>query len=168
MTEVRGSLRFEIQDPIGPQVERLLDAVLDDHDGAALVGERSQQRQQALGRRRIEIRERLVDHEQARAQHQDPGHGEQLSLAARQRARLATEQPVDAGLVGDLADPFADLLARDAEVLRPERQLRLDRRPDDLLGRVLQHRADRPGQIAQAQLPRVLPSTRIEPLSSPE
>ena len=49
-----------------------------------------------------------------------------------------------------VADPAPDLLTRHAQVLRPEGHLRLDRRADDLLGRILEHRADRSGDVAQA------------------
>ena len=128
----------------------------------------AEQGQEPFRGRRIEIRERLVDDEQARPQHQDPGDGQELTLPAREGAGLAAEQLLDPGLLGDLADPVPDLLAGNAKVLRSEGQLGLDRRTDDLLRRVLQHGADRPREVAKLQLGVDWPSTVTLPASSPE
>ena len=81
--------------------------------------------------------------------HQDPGDGEELALAAGQRGGLPAEQRLDAGRRGDRVDPAADLGSLDPEVLGSERQLRFDRRPDDLLGRILQDGPDDLGEVAE-------------------
>ena len=118
--EVAGRPRFEVQHAVGPELERLLDAVLDDDDRAALVGQVAQQCQQPFRGGRVEVGERLVDDVQPRPHHQDAGHRQELPLAAGQRAGLATEQRLDPGLLDDLADPVADL-ARAARPGSPAR-----------------------------------------------
>ena len=55
-------------------------------------------------------------------------------------------------LLEDLADTVADGLPGHGQVLRPEGELRLDRRADDLSRRVLQDGADDLRQVAQAEL----------------
>src|SRR6185503_4574923 len=92
-----------------------------------------------------------------RPEHEDPRDSQELSLPTGQRAGLPTEELLDAGLLGDLTDPVPDLLPRHAEVLGAEGKLGLDGRTDDLLRWILQHRADRPSQIAKLQLGRRLP-----------
>ena len=145
---------LEIEHAVRPEPQRLLDPVLDDDDRVAPVRQGSEDVEQALGGRRIEVGERLVDDVQPGLHHQDPGHRQQLALAARQGRRLAAEEGLDPGAVGDVPDAVADLLARDAHVLRTERQLGLDRGPDDLLGRILEDGPDGPGDVAQLQLGR--------------
>ena len=145
---------FEVEDPVGPKLERLLHPVLDDDDRVAVVREIAQDIEQAFGGRWIEVGQRLVDHVQPRLHHEDPGHREQLAFAAGQGRRLAAQDRLDAGSGGDLADPVPDLGPRDAHVLRTERQLRLHGGPDDLLGRILEDRAHGPGDVAQLQLGR--------------
>ena len=151
-SEVAGRPFLQVEDPVRPQVQRLLDPVLDDEHRVALVRQGPQDGQQPLGGGWIEIRQRLVDDVEAGPHHQDPGHGEELSLAAGERARLAAEQWLDPGLGGDLAQSDQHLVPWHGQVLGPERQLGFDRRPDDLLGRVLEHRADGQRDVAQLQL----------------
>ena len=124
--------------------------MLDDDDRGPLVGEGAQERQQSFGRGRIQVGERLIHDEQPRPHHEDGGHRQELPLPARQGRGLAPEQCFDPGLGGHLADPLRDLVAWHPEVLGPERQLRIDRRPDDLLGRVLQHGSRRSARCRAA------------------
>ncbi len=152
--EVADPALLEVQDAVGAQLERLLHAVLDDDHRVAGVGEHPQARKEALRGHRIEVRQRLVDDVQAGLHHQDPGHREQLPLAARQLRGHATAQALEPGPRHDPVDPVADDRALDAEVLGTERELRLDRRPDDLLGRILQHRPDGPPDVAQLRVRR--------------
>ena len=128
--------------------------MLDDDDGVALVREAAQGPEESGRSTRIEIRERLVHHEESRLQHQDPAHREQLAFAAGECRRLAPEQRLDAGLARDLGDPLADLAPGRAEVLRSERELALDRGADDLAGRILEHRAHEQRDVAELVLGR--------------
>ena len=102
VAEVPGSALVQVQDAIRPKVERLLDAVLDDHHRVAFVGEAPERREEALGGERIEVRERLVHHEEPRMEHEDAGHREELALAAGQVGRLAAEERLDARRLGDV------------------------------------------------------------------
>ena len=61
----------------------------------------------------IEVGQRLVDHVQARSHHEDRRPREELPLAAREGRGLATQERLDAGLGGDLADALD--ASRDAE-----------------------------------------------------
>jgi hypothetical protein len=61
--------------------------------------------QQPGGRPRIEVGERFVDDEQLGLEHQDPGHRQELALAARERGRFPPEERLDALLARDLRDP---------------------------------------------------------------
>ena len=143
VAEVARPALLEVQHPIRPEVERLLDAVLDDDDGVALVGEAPQGREEPRGGRRVEVGERLVDDVQARLEHQDAGHREELALAAGQ---AAVSRPSSASMPGRRRRPRGSgrriSPAVHAEVLRAEGELGLDRRADDLPGRILEHRAD--------------------------
>ena len=142
----------QVQDPVGPQREGLLDAVLDDHDRVALVGQVPEEAEQPLRGGRVEVGERLVDDVQARLHHQDSGRRDELPLPAGQGRGLAALEGADLRPVDDRPDPVADLGAVDPEVLRAEGELGLDGRADDLLGRVLEHRPDRSGDLAEPQL----------------
>ena len=153
-SEIAGRPSSRYSTRSGASAERLLDPMLDDDDRGSLVGQCAQERQQAFGRGRIQVGERLVDDEQPRPHHEDGGHRQELPLAARQGRGLAPEQGSIPAWLGDLADPVRDLVAWHAEVLGPERQLRLDHRADDLLGRVLEHGADGPRDVAQLELGR--------------
>ena len=150
--DVAGRPLLQVQDPVGAQVQGLLDPVLDDDDRAALVGQVAEQGQQPLGGRRVEVGQGLVDDEDPRPEHEDAGHREELALAAGQGRRLATEQVLDPGAGRHVADPLADLLARHAPVLGAEGELGLDHRADDLLGRILEDGADRGPDVAELQL----------------
>ncbi len=150
--QVRGRAALHVQDPIGAQLEGLLDAVLDDDHGAALVGHPPQDGQQLRGGRGVQVGQWLVHDVELRPHHQDAAHGHQLTLTARQRGRLPARQVTDAGPLEDLADPVADGLPGHRQVLGPEGQLRLDRRTDDLSRRILQDGADDLRQVAQAEL----------------
>ena len=117
-----------------------------------VVGQSAQVAEEPRRGLRIEVGERLVDHEQLRLEHEDPGHGEQLPLAPGQRRGLAPEQRFDARLPRHLRDPGPDVGARGAQVFRPEGELGLDRGTHDLAGGVLEHRPDVQRDVAQLVL----------------
>ena len=93
---------LEVEHAIGVEVERLLDPVLDDHDGVALIGQPAQRAQEPGRGQRVEVRERFVDHVQDRPEHEDAGHREELALAAGQRRCLAAEEVLDPRRSGHL------------------------------------------------------------------
>ena len=130
--------------------------MLDDDDGAALVGELAEERQETERGRRIEIGKRFVDDVDRRLHHQDPGGRDQLALAAGQSRGLAPGEIGDAGPIHDAANASHDLGPRDPEVLGAERELRLDGRAHDLLGRILKDGADGPCDLPELQPGRLL------------
>ena len=103
---------------------------------------------------RIQIGQRLVDDEELRVEHERTRDGHQLALAAGQRRRVPSLEVRGPCLLDDGVDPRGDLGLLDAEVLGTEGELRIDRRTDDLFRRVLEHRAHRPGQVAQLRVGR--------------
>jgi len=56
----------------------------------------------------VEVRERLVEQEQLGIAHDGAAHGDALALAARELARIASEQIVEAEDVGRLLHPLGD------------------------------------------------------------
>ena len=167
VAEVARLALLEVEHTIGSKVEGLLDAVLDDDDGVALVGQGPQDPQEARGGRRIQVRQGLVDDVDPGLEHQDAGHREELPLAAREGRRLPAQEHPDPGPVGHVAEAPADVLPLDAQVLGPEGELGLDGGADDLLGGILEDGPDVTGDVAQALLVVGRPATRTEPLSSP-
>ena len=101
---------------------------------------------------RVKVRERLVEDEQARPQHQCAGDRQLLALATRELVGCPRDQVPDAARRGDVVDPAADLIPRHAHVLRAEGQLALDGGGDQLLAWVLQDGADKLGEVAQPHL----------------
>ena len=128
--------------------------MFDEHHRLALVGELAEDSEQATGRRRVEVGQRLIDHEQARPHHQRASHREQLPLPARKPRRLAAAQRTDTGALHHLADATTDLRAFDPQVLGAEGELAFDTRANDLLGGVLQHRPHAQRDVPQPQVGR--------------
>ncbi len=57
----------------------------------------------------VEVRQRLVEQEHLRVPHDGAAHGDALALAARELARLALEQLLDAEYLGGVLDALLDL-----------------------------------------------------------
>ena len=72
---------------------------------------------------RIELGRRLVEHEDARAHRDDARDRHALLLAAGQGERLAVGEVADRQPRERRVDPGVHLVARDAQVLEPEREL---------------------------------------------
>ena len=97
--------------------------------------------------------------------HQDAGGGKELALAAGERGGLAPEEVRDRDAGRNLRDALPDRLARLAEILRPECELGLHGGAHDLAGRVLEHRSDGQGDVAQPEVgrgPTVDPDRAVE------
>ena len=103
----------------------------------------------ALG---IEHRCRLVEHEIRGLHRERPGEREPLLLAAGEQVRLARLEPGQADRRKRVRDTTADHIAREPEVLGPERHVVLDRCRDDLVVGVLKHDPDQFAQLADARL----------------
>ena len=76
---------------------------------------------------RVEVGERLVHEEAARMPHDRAPHGHPLSLAARERPRLAVEEALEAEQCRSLLDPPLALRLRDALRLEREADVRAHR-----------------------------------------
>ena len=126
--------------------------MLDDDHGLPLVGQLAQDIQQPARGCRVEVRERLVDHEQARPHHQRARHRQQLLLSAGKPGRLTTREGPDSGALHHLADTPANLAAIEPQVLGTERQLPLHAGAHDLLGGILQHGPHEERDLPQAHL----------------
>jgi hypothetical protein len=98
--------------------------------------------------RRVELREGLVEDQQARSHRQHPGQGQALPLAAGEGADRTAAQVGDAADLESIADPAEHLAAGNAEVLQPEGGVALDGRVHGLQLGVLEHESDVAGQLA--------------------
>ena len=101
------------------------------------AGELLEQLRHRPGPGRVELGGRLVENEHGRAHRHDARDGDPLLLAAGQRERLAVGEVADRQALEGRVDPRVHLVARDAEVLEPERELLADRqlRRRQLVGR---------------------------------
>jgi hypothetical protein len=107
-----------------------LDAMLGDHDAHAGVGQRTQARGEGDRRLRVELRHRLVEHEQRGPAGESSSQGDPLQLAAGELARRSRAQVAGACLVERLVDPGPDLGRRPGSALERERNLAVDREHD--------------------------------------
>ena len=101
---------------------------------------------------RVERGGGLVEHQDARAQGQDRGHGDLLLLAAGERGDLSVAQLGDAHGLERAGEPTLDLVVVDAEVLQAKEQLVLDHGGDHLGVDVLRHAAHRASDVGEADL----------------
>ena len=106
----------------------------------------------ALG---VELSGRLVQHERARAQRQNRRKRDLLLLPAGKRGNLPRAQIRDAHLCQRLFDARQALIARNAEVLQPERKLVFHHGRDHLRVDVLEDRADRARKFGKVRFERV-------------
>jgi hypothetical protein len=113
----------------------------DDHTGLAVAGQPLQGGQHLLGADRVQVGERLVEHEHPGPHGQRGGDRGALLLPAGQRHQRRPAQAGHPGHVQAPVDPGGDLGLRQGQVLRPERHLRLHRLVDQLEVRVLEHQA---------------------------
>jgi len=133
-------------------------AVADGLEGAKPgdAGEHAAYRARAVG---VEVRGRLVQEKHARSEREDPGDGETLLLAARERGRRAVFAVGEANVSKRAVDPRPDLGCRDAVVLEAERDVVPGARHDELRLGVLEHQA---GLATDAELALLVAAARIE------
>ena len=106
------------------RAEAALEPVLGEHDRRPpLLVEPPQQREQLIARDRVQLRGRLVEHEQPRTAGERRAERDALQLAAREVDRRAVEQRLDAERERDLLDAARDGDGAVAAVLERERQL---------------------------------------------
>ncbi len=144
--------------------------VLDAQDRAARSGELLEQLRDRPGPGRVELGGRLVEDQHGRAHRHDARDGDPLLLAAGQRERLAVREVADRQALEGRVDPRVHLVARDAEVLEPERELLADRqlRRRQLVGRRREDDPDPAEQCAgggrtRRRRPRSRPRRRASP-----
>jgi hypothetical protein len=115
-----------------------------DHDHRYIARLGDPRKNGACGARAVgvEVRCRLVEEQHARSEREDPGDGEALLLAARERrgrAVLAVREP---DVPERPMDPRPDLSGWDAVVLETERDIVAGARHDELRLWVLEHESD--------------------------
>ena len=120
----------------------LVDVVGDMHDGGAARLQLIENRHDLAARDRIEHGRRLVEHDHRRQHGQRAGDGDALLLAAAHQGRIRGAETGHIDRVQRIGDATSDIRARHAEILRAERHIVLDHRRDDLILRILEHRAD--------------------------
>ena len=118
------------------------------------VREAAHEAQQSLGRQRVEVREGLVKHDEARHQHERARDGHLLRLAARELVGGAFGEVLQLGPGDHATERLGDLGRRDAKVLGAKRQLAAHGGGHELLARILEHCTDQSSQVAQPKLPR--------------
>ena len=111
--------------------------------------------EERVRRRRIDLRRRLVQQEQARLEREGRRECDALKLSARQLGSPALGEVPGADQLQRLVDPRPDVGRRDAEVLEAERDLVRDLRHHDLVFRILKDRRDVAGKLGRARLARV-------------
>ena len=133
-----------------------LQPVLAEHDRQAQVFVQMAQRHQHLfGGLRVELRGRLVEHQDLRLQRQHRGDRHPLLLAAGEGADAPVAQVGDRHLVQHLFDALAHRRRRQSEVLHGKRQLILHGIDDELRFGILEDEADEIGHAARGQRHRV-------------
>ena len=85
---------------------------------------------------------RLVEHDHRRMHRHRARDGDALLLAAAHHRRIRGSRLGHVDRLQSLGDAPADVVMRDAEVLRAERHIVLDHRGDELVLGILEHRAD--------------------------
>ena len=128
--------------------------MLDEDDGRPFVREAAHEAQQSLRGQRVEVRKRLVKHDEARHQHERARDGHLLRLAARELVGGAFGEVLQLGPGDHATERLGDLRRRDAKVLRAERQLAAHGGGHELLARILEHGTHQSSQVAQPKLPR--------------
>ena len=120
-----------------------------------LLVEPAQQTEQLVAGDRVELRGRLVEHEQTRAPGEGGAERDPLELAAGEIDGRALEQPLDAEHQSGLLDATRHRNGAVAAVLQRERQLRSHRAHHDLRLGVLEERPDHTGKRCRPMLAKV-------------
>ena len=124
--------------------EHLGDAVLDEHHRyVATLRDASQYVADRARAVRVEVRGRLIEEQNARSEHEDPGDRESLLLSTRERRGRAIFAVREADVRQRAVDSRPDLRRRDAVVLEAERHVVACAGHDELRFRILQHQAGR-------------------------
>ena len=143
--------------------ERAVDAVLGEQRGNAKSADVGEKLVRSVD---VELRRRLVEKEELRAECERRREADALQLAARElvvrppqvRNVERSERPLD---------PRPDLARLDTEVLEPECNLVLDEAHHDLVLRILEQRRDRSGENGRPRRRVSSPATVTEPENRP-
>ena len=125
---------------------KLVEAVFGDDHGGARSRERSEDRNHGARAILVELRERLIEHEQARTHRQDAGEREALALAPGKRGTARPRRCAMPVCVECLADALRHRCRRHGDVLEPERDVTLHGRIHGLQLGVLKHESDLGGE----------------------
>ena len=130
-----------------------LEAVLGDDDGAAeLAVDAAHRVEEVLGRDRVELARRLVEHEHVGLHRHNPREVEQLLLAAREFGDIAVQPILHAEVTCHLGHAQAQGRCLAADALQPEGKLGEDPVGDDLRIGILHDEADAPRLRLEAHL----------------
>ena len=89
---------------------------------------------------RVEVRGRLIQHEQPWAHRENPGEGKPLLLPSRELSRRAIERNIQPNLIESMPHARPNLLARNTEVLAPESHVIAHPSQNHLAVGVLKHK----------------------------
>ncbi len=118
------------------------------HRDAEVVHQPREDGEHLLGRRRVERRGRLVEHEHPRARREHRADRHPLRLPSRERRQGTRADLVEAEQVEDVLDAPTHHGGRDPEVLHDVRELVLDDVGDEARRRVLPDDPDDVGELA--------------------
>ena len=124
-----------------------VEAVLDDEDAVARLGERAQRAHQKFSAVFVEVGERFVEDDDALPHRERRGGDQPLLLPAREGAALPLR--VQLHEIADDLDLFLYLFGREGEIFAAEGDLVLYDLLDDLLVCILQHDAHLAADLAQ-------------------
>jgi hypothetical protein len=145
------STPIEENHPVGT-LERQRRTLLRDDDGAAELDGVVEER---FGAVRVELRGRLVEQQQRRAEGKRGGHADALQLARRKLVCPASGEVIGADRPESFERSASNPNRLDTDVLEPEGDLVLDDGEDDLVLRVLEDAGDGPGQVTRSRATRV-------------
>ena len=106
---------------------------------------------------RILPERRLVEHEYARSGREHRRDAQPPLLATGERERVRRGKCVEAQASQQLVDTFVDLQRRELQRARADRELIAHRRSEELVLRLLEHRADAGEQLPRPPPDRMLP-----------
>ena len=136
--------------------------MLDHQNRGPTAGKTRQSPLHKASAQRIELTGRLVEDEHRGPEGKDGCQRDELRLATRNSQRIPRQQIGYSDQVGRPFDPFGNLLNRQAEVSRPERDLLVDRdgSAGHLGDRVLEQDADALAEIPDREVLRRGPLLR--------
>ena len=144
-------------DPVHWAVQHVLQAVLHDHHGAAVLAVQViDQLDRGAPRSRVQVRQGFVEQQHLHVVHQHPGHRHPLLLPTGELVRGGRQPVLDPHDGSGMLHPLRHLRVGDLLVLQAEGDVLTHGEAHELPGGVLQHRAHAPGGLHQRHRGRVV------------